>query len=152
MDISTYAGILLSSHPCLDAKDTDLEAILHMGQHRTLQPGEILCSQGEDSNWLFFLLDGDIDIKHQGIEGESVLVGNESGPAILGHIGLIDRTQRGATCYAKNECQVIQLHAERFWKLMRNTERTGVVLRRLLLSSLTRQLVDGNERIAGLTR
>ena len=43
-------------------------------------------------------------------------------------------------------------HAERFWSLMRNTERTGVVLRRLLLSSLTRQLVDGNERIAGLTR
>ena len=42
VDISTYAGILLSSHPCLDAKDTDLEAILDMGQHRTLQPGALV--------------------------------------------------------------------------------------------------------------
>jgi CRP-like cAMP-binding protein len=151
-NLSACAGTLLAAHPSLNARVEDLEAILEMGELLELEAGATLCAQGEASKCLYFLLSGAILIDHQDFEGEKLTVGSESAPAILGHMGLIDRTRRGASCIARVPCRIIQVHVEPFWQLMRDSGRAGTALRRLLLSSLTRQLVDGNERIAGLAR
>jgi CRP/FNR family cyclic AMP-dependent transcriptional regulator len=136
----------------LNVEVADLRAILELGELREIDTDQALCTQGESSDWLYFLLSGAILIVHQDLNGEKLTVGSESAPAILGHMGLIDRTRRGASCSARGPCRIIQVHVQKFWELMRDTGRAGTVMRRLLLSSLTRQLVDGNERIAGLAR
>ena len=151
-DLSACAGSLLAAHPGMNARLSDLERILESGEIRDLADGEVLCEQGEASEWLYFLLAGAIDVDYEDLKGSRTRVGSETAPAVLGHIGLIDRTRRGARCISRASCRIIQLHSAAFWSLMRDTSGAGTALRRLLLSSLTRQLVDGNERIAGLTR
>jgi CRP-like cAMP-binding protein len=138
---------LLAAHPYVDAAPEDVEAILADCMVRRVPRGECLCREGDAGTRLFVLLEGTISIIKRDIAGTDRPVGEVRAPTLLGQMGIIDRARRGATCVAATDAVVAGMDQGTFQALVRQTTPRAAALRRLLLSSLTRQLVHGNGRL-----
>lgn len=138
---------LLAAHPYVDATPEDVEAILADCTVRRVLQGEHLCREGDPGTRLFVLLEGTISIVKRDIAGTDRPIGKVRAPTLLGQMGIIDRARRGATCVAATDAVVASMDQGTFQALVRQTTPRAAALRRLLLSSLTRQLVHGNGRL-----
>ena len=141
---------LLSAHPYVDAAPADLEALLSECTVRRVLRGEVLCREDEPGTRLFVLLEGTIGVVKRDATGTDRPVGEVRAPTLLGQMGIIDRARRTATCVAATDAVVAGMDQGTFQELVRQTSARGAALRRLLLSSLTRQLVHGNDRMRAL--
>jgi len=148
--IQAMALRLLAAHPFVDADPTELVSILATCRTVRIAPGRALCHEGEPGLELFFLLSGRIAVSKQDHAGQTTALGTVSAPSLLGQLAVIDRSRRTATCTADEESAVAAMDQATFGRLMRDTGPPGITLRRLLLSSLTRQLVEGNGRLRNL--
>ncbi|MEC7948767.1 MAG: cyclic nucleotide-binding domain-containing protein [Myxococcota bacterium] len=147
---SEQADRLLAAHPHVDATPGDVEALLSACTVRRLPRGEVLCREDDPGTWLFILLEGTIRVSKRDVSGRERPVGTVEAPTLLGQMGIIDRARRTATCTADTDAVVAGLDQGSFQALVRQTSPRGAALRRLLLSSLTRQLVHGNHRMRSL--
>ena len=71
-------------------------------------------------------------------------------PSLVGHMSLVDRSPRSASCIAMGKTVCASLDRRKYDTLLTETSARGMALRRLLLASLTKQLADANSRIRGL--
>jgi len=150
---STWLGQarrLLAAHPHVDAAPEDIESLLSMCTVRRIPQGETLCREGDPGTRLFVLLAGTITVVKRDVTGTDRHVGDVRAPTLLGQMGIIDRARRTATCTAATDCVVAAMDQGTFQDLVRQTTPTAAALRRLLLSSLTRQMVHGNDRMRAL--
>ena len=141
---------LLAAHPHVGAAPGDVEALLSACTVRRVPRGEILCREDDPGTRLFVLLEGTISITKRDVAGTERPVGEVRAPTLLGQMGIIVRVRRTATCIAASDAIVAGMDQGTFQDLVRQTSPRGAALRRLLLSSLTRQLVHGNERMRAL--
>lgn len=141
---------LLGAHPYVDASPDDIEAILSDCTVRRIPRGECLCREGDPGTRLFVLLEGTISVVKKDVAGVERPVGEVRAPTLLGQMGIIDRARRTATCIASTDAVVAGMDQGTFQSLVRQTTPRAAALRRLLLSSLTRQLVHGNDRLRTL--
>ena len=144
------ANRLLAAHPNVDVGVEDLVGILQRCSVRVVQRGRVVCREGDTGLELYFLLRGSIAILKRDLEGKQRPVGEVQAPSLLGQMGVIDRAQRAATCVAASEVIVAVMGQAVFQRLVRATDGRGRALRRVLLSSLTLQLVRGNARMRDL--
>lgn len=141
------ANALLEAHPYAGGQAEHVVRILQACAPRELAEGEVLCREGAPGWELYILLRGRVRVEKTGPEGDAVYLGSVSAPAILGQMAILDRSRRSATCVAEGTALVVVMDQPRFDALVRSTEPEGHTLRRLLLSSLTRQLVKGNAHL-----
>jgi CRP-like cAMP-binding protein len=145
--LRSEAEQLLAAHPYVDADADHLTAILLQCQLRPLAVGDLVCREGESAQELYFLLAGTVLVVKQDPGGTEQPIGEVTAPTLIGQMAIIDRTRRTATCIAATPVRVAVLAWPTFHSIIQNTEPHGVVLRRLLLSSLTRQLIASNGRL-----
>lgn len=153
MSLSSWreqAHRLLSAHPYVDASPADVEALLSACTVRRVPRGEVLCREDDPGTRLFVLLEGTIGVVKRDVAGTDRPVGEVRAPTLLGQMGIIDRARRTATCVAATDAVIAGMDQGTFQDLVRQTSPRGAALRRLLLSSLTRQLVHGNDRMRAL--
>ncbi len=141
----------LSAHPYVVAESDALVSILSACTPRELAAGERLCEEGDPGIELYFLLRGAIRVLKANPSGGHTLLGTVEAPALLGQMAILDRTRRSATCVAVDTALVVVMDQPSFGQTIRSTGSDGHTLRRLLLSSLTRQLVHSNARLRSLT-
>jgi CRP-like cAMP-binding protein len=110
----------------------------------------VVVREDDPGTELYFLLRGSIAILKRDVAGKQRPVGELRAPTLLGQIGVVDRSRRTATGVAASEVIVAVLDPANFQRLVRETHPRGRALRRLLLSSLTQQLVTANERLRDL--
>jgi len=142
---------LLAAHPHVVAESVELVNILSACTPRELAAGERLCEEGDPGIELYFLLRGAIRVLKSNPSGGHTLLGVVEAPALLGQMAILDRTRRSATCVAVDTALVVVMDQPSFSHTIRSTGPDGHTLRRLLLSSLTRQLVHSNARLRSLT-
>jgi CRP-like cAMP-binding protein len=124
--------------------------LLHRGDEKYLSEKTLLCGEGQPSDAMYVLLEGQIDVTRKDTSGQMRTLTTLHAPALLGHMGLIDGSNRSATCRAKTDVRVIQFTRARYHDLVEDRSRLGATLRRLLCSSLSGQLTGGNARIHAL--
>ena len=145
------ARTLLEGYPEAQATLHELTALLRAGRLRRYEVGEDLCAEGEPSQHLFIVLEGTVHVSREGTAGERIALFDVAAPTLLGQMGIIDRARRTATCSAlAGPVIAATLDRELFRTLIRGTDGRGIALRRLLLTSLTRQLNEGNSRLRSL--
>lgn len=145
------AQTLLDGHPEAQATHAELVALLRACRLRRYADGEALCAEGEPSQHLFIVLEGEVRVSRAGSAGEGIDLFDVRAPTLLGQMGIIDRARRTATCTALGgTVTAATLDREVFRTLIRGTDGRGIALRRLLLTSLTRQLNEGNSRLRSL--
>ena len=115
---------------------------------RTLQPGEYLCFQGQDSNEMFVVRSGKLDIyvvdqdgivSKEKVEEEGMLVGSVDTPnSFIGEIGGILREPRSASIKAAEETQVqvINLRGSGFDQTIMQNTKLGLNLSKTIAGRL----------------
>ncbi len=144
------AARLLAAHPHVAVEAPVVAALLASCSPRQLAPGEALCREGEPSDAMWFLLQGCIRVERADLSGQPRHIGTLTAPTLLGQMGLVDRARRSASCIAEDAVTVAVLDRAAFRATVRALDERGTALRRLLLSSLTHQMTQGNARLRAL--
>jgi CRP-like cAMP-binding protein len=141
---------LLRSHRTRAAAPADLAQALSVGQRQDWPAGQILCEEGEPSDSLFVLLLGTIRVLRRDTSGTLRELATLEAPALVGQMGVVDRSPRSARCEAAGDVQVLSIQVDDFHRLLRETSAASAALRRLLLSSLIQQLSSANQKVREL--
>ncbi len=150
VDYRATALQLLETHGVDSALEQVLAQILESCFVHRLAPGEILCREGAPAEDLYFILQGSITVRMRDFLGLEQPMATLQAPSMLGHMGLVDQAPRSATCVAASRGQVAVLPSQRFQLLARELGPPGDVLRRLLLSAMSKQLSMGNAELKSI--
>lgn len=152
VDTLDLARRLLAAHPSPGVRAADLAAALDDGVVVHVGPGGALCTEGEPGDSLFLLVAGEVRAQRRDPNGRMRELAVLRAPSLLGHVAIIDHSPRSASCVALGPVTVVGLDRRAVQRLLSEATDRGAALRRLLLSSLTRQLSAGNERLRELMR
>ncbi len=141
---------LLRAHPVRGVRPEDLARVLTAGKLQRMSGGEVLCSEGDPGDAMFFLLDGAIKVTRTDPHGRTRELALVESPAIVGHMALIDNSPRSANCTAEGRTIVASLDRRTWNRVLHEPSERGTALRRVLCASLTRQLVGANASIRDL--
>ena len=141
------AAELVSRHLYPGADPADVEALLARGHRARLAAGTQLCREGSPGDTMFVVLHGRVQVLLHDDDGGSRQLAVVEAPALMGHVTLVDRSPRSATCVALDEVDAITLDGATYDAAVRETSAIGSSLRRLLIASLVTQLSSGNARI-----
>ena len=141
---------LLATHPVRGVRPNDLLQVLQASTLRRMSSDELLCSEGDPGDSLYFLLDGAIRVTRTDPHGRVRELAHVESPAIVGHMALIDNSPRSATCTAQGRTVVASLDRRLWNRLLSERSERGTALRRIICASLTRQLVGANGSIRKL--
>lgn len=148
--VRSQLKILLRNYPYVGTNIGPLEGIMKHCAFKSYQEDDILCKEGDPGQSLFFLLSGSLRVTRldrKQVPRELAII---QGPTIIGHMSLIDRTRRSATCTISERAYIGVLSQARYERLIESSEIEGVVFRRLLLASLQQQLYTGIAKLRGL--
>jgi len=149
-ELKKVAHDLLVSHPSRGVKPSALAQVLESLDINEFEHGELICSEGEAGDSMFFLLVGAISVTRKDSDGAQRELVTMSAPAILGHMALIDNSPRSATCRAAGSTRVALLDRKLYNRMLSESSERGTALRRMLLTSLTRQLENATGRLRKL--
>lgn len=80
-------------------EEKDLHGLLKLSKAVKYEPGDIIIREGQQENWIYFILSGKIGIQK---EGETIGVLKRQGD-IFGEMGIVDGSPRSATIIAIEE-------------------------------------------------
>jgi len=142
-----WAAALLQGHDFSGQNVDAIEKLLGRCERRIYQKGAVICTEGDPGEALFFLVDGSIEVQKAfpGTVPRELAVLNA--PAMFGHMSLVDGSKRSATCVAGDTTTLLVLEKSSYEALMEDVTEVGTNFRRLMLTSLTRQLLAGNMRL-----
>lgn len=140
------ARTLAATFPEVGASEAELISLLRTCALQAYAPDEPLCVEGDPSAQLYIVLEGSVSVARAS-DGPSTSILLQA-PTLLGTMGIIDRSRRSATCTARGgPVLAATMDREVFRRVVRQTDGRGIALRRLMLTVLTRQLTEGNDRL-----
>lgn len=106
---------LLRELPFFDSfDDGDLRYFAPNLSLRQVSAGTILFSEGDMGNYLFFIVEGVIDIVLSGENHQQKIVATYGPGASIGEMALIDEYERSATVRAVSDCEILILTKSKF--------------------------------------
>jgi CRP-like cAMP-binding protein len=139
------ADALLRAHPVRSVHAEELARALTAFEELRVEEGVRLCKAGERADQLFILVSGTVSVQ-AGAQGEELA--RVSGPALVGHIGVLSGGPRTADLWTTTPARLGRLRAHDAWTRMDRGDPGGSALRRLLLASLLDLLGRVDRRIA----
>jgi CRP/FNR family cyclic AMP-dependent transcriptional regulator len=94
-----------------------LEAIVPMLQSCIFPADKLICHKGDDSDCLYIIQHGEVEISVSSSEGKIILLGMLSAGDVFGEIGLLDKGSRTANVIAKTDVLLYRLDKAHFDEL-----------------------------------
>jgi CRP/FNR family cyclic AMP-dependent transcriptional regulator len=142
-----WAAALLRGHDFPGQDVGAIETVLERCERRIYKQDALICTEGEPGEALFFLVDGGIEVRKSFPGKTPRELARLKAPAMLGHMSLVDGSKRSATCIARSTTTLLVMDKGVYESLMDEVGPVGTNFRRLMLTSLTRQLLSGNLRL-----
>ncbi len=123
-------------------KDLDMPAaefIASYTQVFSLQPGEVICQQGDDSSYLCIITRGRANIIKTDSEGNEKIVATVGPGQPLGELSLFDTEPRSASAVASTPVEMLVLEQFSFELLCENNTRVWAKLIKPLVKSMTKR-------------
>lgn len=111
----------------------------HM-QVKHLDENQRLFAEGEESNFICFVVSGTLEVFKQSQSGNKVSVSTLSRGRCIGEMALIDSYARSATVIARTPCKLLKLSRESFDHILDERPRAGVAFLKNLSKSLSLHL------------
>lgn len=139
------------SHNVLEEVSTHCEFI-------TLEAGDILFGQDSESDALYFLEDGEVQVIRRYPEGYDVILATEKPPYVIGEISMLANQTRTGRVIATQDCRLIKLTRTNIWKICESAppialealRNLGVRLYRLNLRVRENAVSNISARVASL--
>jgi CRP/FNR family transcriptional regulator, cyclic AMP receptor protein len=117
--------------------------ILSLCSKRILQEGELLCSQGEDSNSMYILLSGKLGVMIKG----SAPIATIHPVSSIGEMGVFTGEKRTATVQAMAQSSFLVLHKSDLDKMIEKDSLFGLDIMRKVIHILSERISDDNVKI-----
>lgn len=124
---------------------TDLDSIGNRCRWQRSRAGEVVLRYQEDSNSIFFIVEGSVRLTFYAMSGQEVILDELTAGEMFGELAAIDGLRRSATGVVKTDALLAVMPAPVFLDLLRsNGEIAFAILRRLtrLIRRLTERVVD----------
>lgn len=121
--------------------ETKLRLLAFISQRARYADGEHLCSQGEEGDCAFIILDGEADVRVNTPEGEKV-VAKVGQYAIVGEIAILCDVPRTATLVANGDMEVLTVSKDDFLNLLKEFPEVSLEVMRTLAQRLERTTQD----------
>lgn len=131
--------------------DKDVEDLSPYFKCHCVQAGENLWAEGDDSDFVAFLVSGRIEGKKQTeFRGKQVVVGVYSADSLVGMISLLSGEPRPVTATALEESRMLLLSKNDFDEINKRYPILGGRLMKGMLFSLSMRLRQSYERLASI--
>lgn len=121
--------------------DTKLRLLAFISDRMEFQSGERLCTQGEEGDSAFIILQGAADVLVNTPDGEKT-VAQVSENSIVGEIAILCDVPRTATLVAANTMDVLTVSKDDFLKLLKEFPDMALEVMRTLAMRLERTTRD----------
>lgn len=148
--VSDWATRLLLNNPFPGKSQRDLVEIIKACRVQIFKDGQHILNEGEKGNELYFLMEGEVTVLKRDTHGEERELVVMTAPTLFGHMALVDGSPRSASCKAKGAVTLAAMSRQLYNEMLSRPHPVGTNLRRLMLATLTRQLVNGNKRLFGM--
>lgn len=126
-----------------DLSPTQLKRVLIICKQECHEPGTRLCTLGADSDRMFVLLSGSVDI----LSASGATLVHEEAITTIGEAGVLTGEARSATVIAASEVSAMAISRRSFVQLVQEDPSLAVRLYRNVMMILRQKLVVSNRRI-----
>lgn len=148
--LRVVARDLLRAYQVRSTRSRNLASAIERGVEKIWQQGELLCVEGTPSDTMFVTVEGSVQVLKKDPSGESKELAMIPAPSMIGQMGLVDGSNRSATCRASNVVKAIIIDKTTFNALLQETSAEGSAFRHLLISTMMGQLNGANSKISKL--
>jgi MFS family permease len=106
-----------------------LEQVARSGEERTVPAGETIIREGEASDALWLLADGELAISVEDGHGVSVGLPAIAAPGYVGELGLMNRARRSATVTTAVDCRLLRIPGEDFVAALETAQPSAALVR-----------------------
>lgn len=100
----------------------------------------ILFKEGDMGDYLFFVVDGIIEIRTDTKDKNGRIIANYTAGASVGEMALIDEYERSATVRAITDCEILVLTKTKFDQILNKEANIGVKLLKGLAKNISMRL------------
>ncbi|MBU0927576.1 MAG: cyclic nucleotide-binding domain-containing protein [Spirochaetes bacterium] len=111
-----------------------IPAIFDVSQERAFEDGQFVCSEGEESDYLYYIVSGTLYVYSKG-KLVSALTPDD---IFMGEMSFLLSNRRSATVVSKGRSVLIKISKQDFVNLIKDSPHYGIFLARLLAQRLAR--------------
>ena len=141
-----HASTLEEFAPLRDTPATARLALAQKLTERTLQPGELVCREGEPGDAIFMLVEGEVETRRHGTPYLTLGPGS-----LVGLVSTLDGGNRSASVVARSTARVWRLGASDFERLFQAGNRFAYRLVELVARQLAANLRQANSTLVART-
>jgi CRP/FNR family cyclic AMP-dependent transcriptional regulator len=129
--------LLKSLPPFSSLSDAQFAAVLPSIQHRTYPARACILRAGENSDGLYVILSGHVQLVLEDGEGHELIAGSVGPNEFFGEAGLIDGGPRAASVHAQEACEVLYVPRRTVLELLQHNADAAVVVLRTVIDRLS---------------
>ena len=126
-----------------DLSPSQLKSLFKLCQQQSYAPDELLCRAGAESQKMFILLSGSVDILNQ--SGKSLV--SESATTTIGEAGMLTGELRAASVRAQTDVSALVIERRPLLRLMQTDATLAIRLFRNVLIMVREKLINADQRI-----
>ncbi len=149
-ELRPVARQLLRTYQVRSTRSRNLALALGKGVLKIWKQGDLICSEGRPSDSMFVTMDGSVQVLKRDASGTEKELAVIPAPSMIGQMGLVDGSNRSATCRAASAIKGILISKQTFNSLLQEQSPEGSAFRHLLISTMMSQLTSANDKISGL--
>jgi CRP-like cAMP-binding protein len=100
---------------------------------QSIQPGQKIFNQGQSGDWMYVVVEGEVDLLINDVLVERVGPGG-----VLGEMALLDAAPRSATAIAHTACRLWPINRRRFSLIIQETPEFALQVMRAMAGRLRR--------------
>ena len=143
---------LLRNYQVRSSRSIDLATAISKGKTCSWSDSEVICSEGSDSDDMYIILKGSVRVMRNDAQGKPRELAILEAPTMIGQMGLVDGSNRSATCLAIGKVGALSINISTFQELLSEATSAGSAFRHLLLASMNMQLSSANAKIRNLVQ
>ncbi len=112
--------------------------------------GEVVFRQGDDSDSMFFVESGRLDVELEQEDGKLFRLKKVGPGAVLGEMGICTRAPRSATVRATEKCVLYKMTTEKLIAVEKRAPMLVTAIYRYMINMLAERLGDANSKVRDL--
>jgi len=156
--LSSFAAATLSGEgttwfdeaPGSDRPPGTMRRVRAYMERLTLEPGQVLIHQGEPTKGLYLIEEGQVTIRLEGEEGDTMRLRTRGPGTVVGEVGLYLGTPATASVVVEGACTVYRLSAEALDRMEAQAPELASAFHRAMASHLSDRLASTTEIVQAL--
>ncbi|TAL32369.1 MAG: diguanylate cyclase [Spirochaetes bacterium] len=104
------------------------------------QNGNVIFREKEDGNELFIIKEGSTSVRIRVQDGSEKEIAVLKAGEFFGEMAIFENAPRSATCLAAEDCEILRLHKDNFFSLMKSSPHTAINVMKNMLNKTTDRL------------